>query len=101
MRPELSDLLLARSEEFRSLWGAHEVGVHPEELKRYRHPEVGRMDLNCQMLVDPHQGHRLMVYTAVPGSESYEKLQMLAVIGAQRLIPTRRGAADVDPGRLS
>ena len=98
---QLADLLLAHSEEFRSLWGAHEVGVHPEELKRYRHPEVGRMDLNCQMLVDPHQGHRLMVYTAVPGTESYDKLQMLAVIGAQSLVPAHLGVADVDPGRRS
>jgi len=26
-----------------------------------------------------------MVYTAVPGTEDYEKLQMLSVIGAQSL----------------
>jgi transcriptional regulator with XRE-family HTH domain len=98
---QLTDLLLARSEEFRSLWEAHEIGVHPEELKRYRHPEVGRMDLNCQMLVDPHQGHRLMVYTAVPGTESYDKLQMLAVIGTQRLVPASVGGAGADPGHRS
>lgn len=27
----------------------------------------------------------LLVYTAVPGSESHEKLQLLSVIGAQSL----------------
>src|SRR5829696_4642224 len=30
---QLTDLLLQRSEEFRTLWGAHEVGVHPHEVK--------------------------------------------------------------------
>ena len=82
---QLCDLLLQRSEEFRVLWGAHEVGIHPEEVKRYQHPAVGRLELNCQTLVDPDQSHRLMVYTAAPGTESPEKLEMLAVIGAQSL----------------
>ncbi len=32
--------------------------------------------------MDPVQSHSLLVYTAEPGSESYEKLQLLAVIGS-------------------
>ena len=82
---QLTDLLLQRSTEFRSLWAAHEVGIHPQEVKRYQHPEVGRLELNCQTLIDPDQAHHLMVYTAVPGSESHDKLQVLAVIGTQQL----------------
>ena len=46
------------------------------------HPEVGALELHCQTLLDPDQSHPLLVYTAVPGSESYEKLQLLSVIGA-------------------
>ena len=84
----LADLLLEWSAEFRSLWETHEVGIHVDEVKRYQHPEVGRLELNCQTLVDPHQAHRLMVYTAAPGSESHERLEVLAVIGAQSLSPT-------------
>ena len=80
---ELAELLLERSEEFRTLWDDHEIGVEPDEVKRFQHPEVGRLDLNCQVLLDPHQSHRLMVYTADPGTESHEKLQVLTVIGAQ------------------
>ncbi|MDF2442363.1 MAG: hypothetical protein JWR01_566 [Subtercola sp.] len=38
-----------------------------------------------QTLLDPEQSHRLLVYTAVPGSVSSERLQLLAVIGAQSL----------------
>jgi transcriptional regulator with XRE-family HTH domain len=79
------ELLLASSAEFRSLWEEHEVGITPREVKRFRHPEVGLLELNCQSLLDPDQSHRLLVYTAVPGSESYERLQLLSVIGAQTL----------------
>ncbi|MFI6823764.1 helix-turn-helix transcriptional regulator [Micromonospora sp. NPDC050187] len=81
----LAELLLARSEEFRRVWDDHEIGIRPHEVKHFVHPEVGALELNCQRLVDPGQAHSLMVYTAVPGSESYEKLQMLSVIGAQTL----------------
>ncbi|WP_434739484.1 helix-turn-helix transcriptional regulator [Micromonospora sp. SH-82] len=81
----LAELLLAGSEEFRRVWEDHEIGVHPREVKHFVHPEVGELELNCQQLVDPGQAHALLVYTAVPGSESYEKLQVLSVIGAQTL----------------
>lgn len=75
--------MLKDNEGFRRVWDAHEVGVRPTEIKRFQHPAVGRLELNCQTLLDPEQSHRLLVYTAVPGSESYEKLQLLAVIGTQ------------------
>lgn len=77
----LAELLLPQSEEFRTLWETHEVGVRPHEVKHFVHPELGALELNCQSLLDPDQSHRLLVYTAVPGSESYEKLQLLSVIG--------------------
>jgi hypothetical protein len=57
--------------------------VRPADVKRFHHPEVGSLELNCQTLLDPEQSHRLLVYTASPGSDSYDKLQLLAVIGAQ------------------
>lgn len=73
--------LLVDDEHFRSFWDAHEVGVRPPDVKRFRHPLVGALELRCQTLVDPDQSHRLLVYTAVPGSESHEKLQLLSVVG--------------------
>ena len=81
----LADLLLARSEEFRALWDEQEVGVRPPEVKRFEHPEVGSLELSCQTLLDPDQSHRLLVYTAAPGTDSSEKLRLLSVIGSQRL----------------
>jgi transcriptional regulator with XRE-family HTH domain len=79
----LADLLTGESEEFRTLWSAHEAGIRPADTKRFLHPTVGALELECQTLLDPEQSHRLLVYTAVPGSESYEKLQLLALIGTQ------------------
>jgi transcriptional regulator with XRE-family HTH domain len=81
----LVDLLLAGSAEFRERWDAHEVGLRPPETKRYVHPEVGPLELTCQTLVDPGSSQALLIYTAVPGSESAERLELLSVIGAQHL----------------
>jgi transcriptional regulator with XRE-family HTH domain len=76
------DLLMAESTEFREVWERHEVGVRPGAMKRYQHPEVGLLELTCQTLLDPDQSHRLLVYTAAPGSDSYEKLQLLSMLAA-------------------
>lgn len=81
---EFVRLLQDESEEFRQVWDDHEVGIYPNDVKRFVHPEVGELELTCQSLLDPDQSHRLLVYTAHPGSESYEKLQLLSVIGVLR-----------------
>ncbi len=49
--------------------------------KRFSHPQLGVLDLQCQTLVDPEQHQTLLVYTAAPGTDSYEKLQMLCAVG--------------------
>lgn len=73
--------LEGRSAEFRELWARQEVGLRPTGPKRFAHPELGRLDLECQTLVDPEQGHALLVYTAAPGSESHERLELLPAVG--------------------
>ncbi|TCP55167.1 helix-turn-helix protein [Tamaricihabitans halophyticus] len=80
-----AELLLDQSEEFRHLWQDHEIGVRPREVKNFVHPEVGALELHCQTLLDPNQSHQLIVYTAIAGSESYEKLRLLSVVGSQAL----------------
>lgn len=80
----LADLLLARSAEFRSIWERHEVGLRPRETKRFVHPELGALELSCQTLLDPEQAQSLLVYTAVPGSESHEKLALLTALAPRR-----------------
>jgi len=81
----IAEALLEQSEEFRSLWERHEIGVRPQETKNFVHAELGELELTCQTLIDPAQSHFLLVYTASPGTESYEKLQLLSVIGSQAL----------------
>lgn len=77
--------LLADNTEFMEIWNRHEVGIRARAVKRFVHSEVGELELNCQSLVDPDQSHLLLVYTATPGTESYEKLSLLSVIGSQSI----------------
>ncbi|MFC4592528.1 helix-turn-helix transcriptional regulator [Sphaerisporangium corydalis] len=82
---ELVDALLAASPEFAAIWGEHPVPGAYCEPKRVRHPRLGVLELHCQTLVDPGRSQRLLVYTAVPGSESHDKLRLLSVTGERRV----------------
>ncbi|GAA2595359.1 helix-turn-helix transcriptional regulator [Winogradskya consettensis] len=69
------------SEEFAELWDRQEVGLRWSNAKRFVHPEVGRIDLYCQTLLDPDQGQSLLIFTATPGTDSHDKLALLTVLG--------------------
>ncbi|MGW1813895.1 helix-turn-helix transcriptional regulator [Streptomyces sp. NPDC002125] len=79
---DLHDLvgeLSTRSEEFRTLWGAHNVRLHGTGTKRFHHSAVGELTLayeGLEMAAEP--GLTLTVYTAEPGSPSEEGLRLLA-----------------------
>ena len=79
------EALLSDSPEFAALWEAHEVRSTHAREKRVQHPEVGVMEMQCQILIDPEQGQTLLVLTATPGTESSERLRLLTVIGTQQL----------------
>lgn len=79
-----AELLLEGSAEFREVWDRREIGVRPADMKRFRHPQVGPIELRCQTLLDPEESHLLLVYTAAPGSGSREKLEVLEVLGDER-----------------
>ncbi len=79
------DALLAESTEFAALWREHPVSRLYCPPKRVQHPQLGLLELHCQTLIDPDQSQMLVVYTAPSGSESYEKLRLLSVIGDQRV----------------
>jgi transcriptional regulator with XRE-family HTH domain len=80
----LVETLRERSGEFAELWDEHEVAVRRGEYKRIAHPELGIIELYCQVLTAEEQGQRLLVFTATPGSEDADKLELLKVIGDQR-----------------
>jgi hypothetical protein len=75
--------LRERGGEFATLWEEHPVVGPYCEPKRIQHPEVGLLELCGQTLLDPDQFQTLVIFTAVPGTDSYDKLQLLSVIGTQ------------------
>ncbi|MFD0522117.1 helix-turn-helix transcriptional regulator [Paractinoplanes durhamensis] len=75
---EIVEALLAVSPEFAEVWRLHEVDVtHHHELKRYRHPQLGELELHSRRLTDPDEGQDLLVFLPEPGSPSEAKLQRL------------------------
>ncbi|MGW0764341.1 helix-turn-helix transcriptional regulator [Streptomyces sp. NPDC002676] len=81
--------LRAASEEFTRLWDEHEVAVRRASTKRFQHPLVGLLELDCEVLLNDAQHHLLIIHTARPGTESHERLQLLRVVGLQDLSPSR------------
>ncbi|MFD5404826.1 helix-turn-helix transcriptional regulator [Streptomyces griseorubiginosus] len=79
--------LRASSAEFAHLWDAHEVSQRNRATKRFLHPVVGLLELDCEVMLSHEHHHLLVVHTARPGTESYERLQLLRVIGLQNLSP--------------
>jgi transcriptional regulator with XRE-family HTH domain len=78
---ELVGELSTVSEEFRTRWAAHNVRIHHNGVKSFRHPVVGGLDLGYYTLdlpTEDHRGLRLTVYTAEPGSPSEDALKLLA-----------------------
>lgn len=78
----LVDRLREQSPEFERIWSRHEVTGRTNDNKTILHPELGPIELQCQILFTQDQGQALLVFTATPGSEDHTKLQMLSVIGA-------------------
>ncbi|MFE6506359.1 helix-turn-helix transcriptional regulator [Nocardioides sp. NPDC057767] len=85
---DLVRLLETRSEEFRELWERHEVTHRFEDHKTLLHPQVGRIDVDCQVLTTQDMGQALLVLTPVPGSEAEEKIRLLAVLGHEEFSTT-------------
>jgi len=80
---EIVRALTKASPEFAGLWERHEVAKRFEDHKTLIHPELGPIELDCQALFTEDQSQALLVLTAPPRTEAYEKLQLLAVLGQQ------------------
>jgi transcriptional regulator with XRE-family HTH domain len=80
---ELVRALQKASPEFAGLWERHEVARRFEDHKVLVHPELGEIELDCQVLFTEDQSQALLVLTAPPRTEGYEKLRLLAVLGQQ------------------
>lgn len=78
---QLAARLRQLSPEFEQYWSQQQVGLRFTSEKTFLHPEVGSLVLTCQLLLDPDQEQTLIVYTATPGSEDAQKLELLSVLG--------------------
>jgi transcriptional regulator with XRE-family HTH domain len=91
---ELVRALQKASPEFAGRWDRHEVAKRFADHKTLIHPELGPIEVDCQVLFTEDQSQALLVLTAPPRTEGYEKLQLLAVLGhehfAEPVHPSRR-----------
>jgi transcriptional regulator with XRE-family HTH domain len=86
---ELVRELTRRSAEFTALWDEQQVHRRFADHKTLLHPELGPIEVDCQVLFTEDQFHALLVLTAPPGTEAASKLELLAVLGNQRFATER------------
>jgi transcriptional regulator with XRE-family HTH domain len=74
---------LAGNQRFAALWRDGAVGWHVEERKTIRHPGVGDITVDCDVLSDSSTDLKIVIYTTVPGSEDETKLDLARVAGVR------------------
>lgn len=77
--------LASLSPEFAQLWEVHEVRRRFEDHKVLIHPDIGPIEVDCQALFTEDESQALIVLTAAPGSDAESKLELLRVLGTQRV----------------
>ncbi|MBA8826237.1 transcriptional regulator with XRE-family HTH domain [Saccharopolyspora lacisalsi] len=77
----LVDELSSKSEDFDDIWRRNEVRPRSSGGKCFDHPDVGRMDLNYEVLtVSGGVDQRLVVYQATPGTPDYDAMALLNLV---------------------
>ncbi|MCX8562868.1 helix-turn-helix transcriptional regulator [Mycolicibacterium mucogenicum] len=79
--------LQKHSPEFVRMWQHQQVAHRYEDCKTILHPELGRIDVDGQILYTENRAQALVVLTTRPGTDSHSKLDLLSVIGNQTLTP--------------
>lgn len=77
--------LLAGSADFAELWDSQELLIDHHARQVFRHPQVGPIELDFDILTVPDRDQQVVLFTAEPGSDAYRNLQLLKVIGLQRM----------------
>jgi transcriptional regulator with XRE-family HTH domain len=84
----LLDELRSNSADFARAWERNEVGTAAKTRKVLQHPLVGVLDCECDVVISPASGQRLVLFRGTPGTDTSERLAMLRVLGTQSLEPT-------------
>ncbi len=79
----LVDELRAKSADFAERWARADLAPPRSRHKVIAHPEVGRVEVDCDVLKAEDSSLRLVVYTVAPGSRGANALALLAAIGSQ------------------
>ena len=84
----LIEELAARSPRFVELWksGGFDRALSSPKRKTIAHPAVGHLTLDCDVLFVVTDDVRIMLYTAEPGTEDAERLELAIVLGTQTLV---------------
>jgi transcriptional regulator with XRE-family HTH domain len=85
---QLTRDLAAQSPRFVELWESGALEPHHDYGRRkvIDHPAVGRIMLDCDMLIVAADDLRITIYTAEPGTEDAERLALAIVLGTQSLV---------------
>jgi hypothetical protein len=77
--------LRAGSDRFERLWTLRELDERHGDSKRIRHPELGLLELDCNVLHVQGDDQVLLVFSAAPGSRAADALALLGVVGLQQV----------------
>lgn len=80
--------LRAHSPAFSALWVGSAVDRYSSERKIIDHPELGALELDCDVLSVHESDLRVIVFSAAPGSVAAAQLRLLAVVGTQTISNT-------------
>lgn len=77
-----------QSLRFVELWQTAETPEYQDRSRRkiIDHPEVGRISVDCDVLIVAGDDLRIMVYTAEPGTDDAERLALALVLGIQQVV---------------
>ncbi|MET8676715.1 hypothetical protein ABZW18_03705 [Streptomyces sp. NPDC004647] len=72
------------SDVFAHHWATQTAATqHTTDRKTIRHPEIGDILLDCDVLIVPGADLRMVTYTAATGSSDAGKLDLLRVTGCR------------------
>ena len=86
---ELVDELIAASPEFAERWERGDVEASRAHRKAIIHPEIGRIEVDCDVLRVEDAPLQVVVYTAAPGSANAQALELLGAVGDGQFEPAR------------
>lgn len=65
------------------------MATRTADRKAVEHPHAGRITLDCDVLTVQGSDLRVVAYTAAPGSEEAQKLELIRVLGPRPDLPAR------------